>query len=318
MRSQTLLALALALPPAAVAAAAGDATAAPDAPSVPQTVALVAAIGDRVEVVRQLKLSSGHAEPYRRKTLQVSGQALNYAVLRGLDKALMEAEPDARHVLLQWDMPAYVADKVAKADASARQSMVLAALVDHLRSLPERQAWDRIEVIVPGSSDLQTQGLGSRLGGIGFYVQPQVRQEVDMDGLADGSVGMLTSETEGDYRTVNPRTGETSHAPTFVAPFMVFERLIFDAKSMILIKRERHFDHTKYADPDSTSLDVGSQMSGAVLIGKLVESVERSAYRSIRGGTAEVTVTEPKAVPVPCLGLAPGAPSRATEPSCQR
>lgn len=292
MRLIALLALALPL----VAAAA---PAAPNAPSTPQTVALVAAIGDRVEVVRQLKLSSGHAEPYRRKTLQVSGQALNYAVLRGLDKALAEEEPDARHVLLQWDMPADVADKLAKASAGARQDIVLVALVEHLRSLPERQAWDRIEAIVPAYTDLEMQGLGSKLGGIGFYVQPLARQDFDMDGMADGSVGMVNSETEGDYRTVNPRTGETSHASTFVAPFMYFERVTFDAKSMALIKRERHLDHTKYADPDATALDVGSQMNGAALIGKLVESVERSAYRSIRPVTGEVTVTDPKVLPIP-------------------
>lgn len=277
------------------------ATAAPDAPSTPQTVALVAAIGDHVEVVRQLKLSSGHVEPYKRKTLQLSGQALNYAVLRGLDKALTEEEPDARHVLLQWDMPADVADQLAKAGAGARQDILLAALVRHLGGLSERQAWDRIEVIVPAYADQEAQGLGTRLGGIGIYVQPLARQDFDMDGMADdsGSAGMLTSETEGDYRTVNPRTGETAHASTFVAPYMSFERLSFDAKSMALIKRERHFDHTKYADPDSTALDVGSQMNGAALIGKLVESVERSAYRSIRPVTGEVNVSEPKVVPTP-------------------
>lgn len=282
---------ALALPLAAAAA--------PDAPSAPQTVALIAAIGDRVEVVRQLKLSSGHAEPYRRKTLQVSGQALNFAVLRGLDKALAEEEPDARHVLLQWDTPADVADKLAKASPGARHDIVLAALVEHLHSLPDRQAWDRIEVIVPAYADQETQGLGSKLGGIGFYVQPQARQDFDADGIADGSAGIVASETDGDYRTVNPRTGETAHAATFVAPYMVFERLSFDARSMALIKRERHFDHIKYSDPDSTALDVGSQMNGAALIGKLVESVERSAYRSIRPVTGEVTVSEPKAVPAP-------------------
>lgn len=291
MRLSAHFALALALPLAAAAAQ--------DAASPPQTVALIAAIGDRVEVVRQLKLSSAHDEPYRRKVLQVSGQALNYAVLRGLDKALTDEEPGTKHVLLQWDMPADVADKLAKASAGAREDIILAALLQHLGSLPERLSWDRIEVIVPACADLATKGLGPKLSGIGFYVQPLSPQDFDADGIAEGSAGMVTSETEGDYRTVNPRTGETSHASTFLAPYMVFDRLSFDAKSMALIKRERHLDHTKYADPDSTALDVGSQMSGAALIGKLVESAERSAYRAIRPVTEEVTVSEPKVVPVP-------------------
>ncbi|MFG6489930.1 hypothetical protein ACG04R_24855 [Roseateles sp. BYS78W] len=290
MRSAILLALVLPL----------AAAAATDAPSPPKTIALVAAIGDRVDVVRQLKLSSGRAEPYTRKTLQLSGQALNYAVLRGLDKALTEDEPDARHVLLQWDAPAELAGRLAKARAGERQGLVLAALLQHLSGLPERQGWDRIEVIVPAYGDLDAQGLGTGLGGVGVFVQPLARQDFDMDGMANGeAAGMVTSEADGDYRTVNPRTGETAHASTFVAPYMVFERLSFDARTMTLLKRERHEDHTKYADPDSTALDVGSQMSGTVLIGKLVESVERSAYRAIRPVTSSVTASEPKAVPAP-------------------
>ncbi len=291
--------LSLALPLAAAAA--------PNAPSNPQTVALVAAIGDRIEFVRQLKLSSGHAEPYKRKTVQVSGEALNYAVLRGLDKALTEEEPSAQHVLLQWSMPGDVAGKLAKARGGQRQDIVLAALTEHLSGLPERQNWDRIEVIVPAYSDLEMQGVGTRLSGIGVYVQPLAHQDFDLDGMTDGSAGgaIITSETEGDYRTVNPRTGETAQSATYVAPYMYFERLTYDAKSMALIKRERHFDNTKYADLDSTALDVASQMTNAQLIGKLVESVERSAYKSIRQVTGEVTVSDPRPAPASAPASSP-------------
>ncbi|MDY0743181.1 hypothetical protein SNE35_01620 [Paucibacter sp. R3-3] len=302
MRSLALLALTLPL----------AAAAAPDAPpTTPQTVALLAAVGDRVEYVRQLKLSSSRAEPYKRETVQVSNQALNYAVLRGLDKALTDEDPAAQHVLLQWDMPADVAAKMAKARGRERQDIVLASLTEHLRSLPERQGWDRIEVIVPAYSDAEMQGVGTKLSGIGIYLQPNAPQEFDMDGIADGSAAnaVISTETEGDYKTVNPRTGETAHSATYVASYMYFERLTYDAKSMALLKRERHFDNTKYADPDSTALDVGSQMSGAALIGKLVESVERSAYKAIRPVTNEVTASEPKLAPIsssaPASGPAP-------------
>jgi hypothetical protein len=133
------------------------------------------------------------------------------------------------------------------------------------------------------------------------YVQPNERLDFDLDGMTDGSAGgaIIVNAGEGDYRTVNPRTGETAHSATYVAPYMYFERLTYDAKSMALIKRERHFDNTKYADPDSTALDVGSQMTNEQLIGQLVKSVERSAYKSIRQVSGEVSVTEPKVVPVP-------------------
>ena len=187
---------------------------------------------------------------------------------------------------------------------------MLASLTEHLSGLTERQNWDRIEVIVPAYSDAEMQGVGTKLSGIGVYVQPLAPQDFDLDGMGDGSAGgaIITSEAEGDYRTVNPRTGETAHSSTYVAPYMYFERLTYDAKSMALIKRERHFDNTKYADLDSTALDVGSQMTNAQLIGKLVESVERSAYKAIRPVTSEVTASEPKLAPIPASAPASGRP----------
>ncbi|WAC74492.1 hypothetical protein OU995_07175 [Roseateles sp. SL47] len=306
-----VLALALTQPLMVVAAQAGPVT--------PPTLALLAAVGDRIEFVRQLKRSSSKTAPYKRQTLQVSGQALNFAVLRGLDQALTEEEPGAQHVLLQWTMPDDVASRLAKARGNERQGIVLAALTEHLNGLAERQTWDRIEVIVPAYADLEMKGIGTKLSGIGVYVQPVERMDFDLDSMNDGSAAgslIMSQGDDGDEKTVNPRTGETAHASTYVAPYMYFERLTFDAKSMALIRRERHFDNTKYADPDSTALDVASQMSNGELIGKLVKSVERSAYKAIHQTSGEVTVSEPKAVVAP--GAAPGAVPRAAAASGPR
>lgn len=288
-----LAALALVLPLLAIAA--------PNTPAEPkpaQTVALLAAIGDRIEFVRQRESAGSHLEPYTRQTLQVSNQALNYAVLRGLDKAIGEEEPASTRVLLQWTMPADLAERVEKARGAQRQDLVLGALTEHLRGLPARQGWDRVEVVVPAYTFLEMKGMGTKLSGIGIYVQPLARQSIDISGMSDGS-GMsdiATTEVDGDYRTINPNTGETAHSSVYVAPYMYFERLTFDAKSLVLLKRQRFFDNTKYADPMSTALDVSQQMTPQQMMGKLLESVEKSAYKSIRPLTSEVTATEPKAV----------------------
>jgi hypothetical protein len=269
-----------------------------------QTVALMAAIGDRVELVRTLKLSSGKAEPYKRKTMQFSNQALNHAVLRGMDKALSDDEPDAKHVLLEWNSPPDLAAKMAKVNGKERQALVEGTLIEQLKGTPDRQSWDRIEVIVPAYSDLEQEGMGNKLSGIGVYVQGQQQMLFEDDAMTDGA-GAARTETEGDYRTVNPKTGETAHSPTYVAPFMYFERLTFDAKTMALIKRQRFYDNTKYADPDSTALDVGSQMTGQEMVAKMVESVEHSAYKSIRQVNSQVTVTEPVPVSAPAPASSP-------------
>lgn len=134
-----------------------------------------------------------------------------------------------------------------------------------------------------------------------MYVQPLERQTFDLDGLADGSVvgsAVTTTDSDGDYRTIDPKTGAVGHSATYVAPYMYFERLTYDAKTMALLKRQRYFDNTKYADPNSTVQDVGDQLTNDQLIGKLVETVEKSAYRSIHSA-GEVSVTAPRVVVQP-------------------
>ena len=264
-------------------------------PAEPRTVALLAAIGDRIDIVRQREQVGSHLEPYTRKTLQVSSQALNYAVLRGLDRAMSEEEPDTQRVLLQWTMPEDVYAKVSEAIGPERQALVMDALIPHLRGLPQRNDWSRIEVVIPAYTFLQLKGLGTKLAGIGVYVQPLKNQRIELDGLGD----MNLSDAAGDYRTINPRTGETGNSSVYMAPYMYFERLSFDAKTLALLKRQRFFDNTKYADPQSTALDVSPQMTTGELLLKLAESVERSAYRSIRETKGEVTSTVPRPVIAP-------------------
>ena len=276
----------------------------PPAPQGAQTVALLAAIGDRIEVVRQRPAAGSNIEPYTRKALQLNSQALNYAVLRGLDKALTEEEPGAQHVLLQWTMPADLADKVEKARGASRQELVLGALTEHLKSLAARKDWDRIEVIIPAYSYLELRGMGTKLSGIGVYIQPLAHQSIDIS-MVDTTGDISLTDEDGDYRTINPKTGETAKSSVYMAPYMYFERLTYDAKTLELIKRQRFFDNTKYADPMSTALDVSQQMTEVELMGKLVESVERSAYKSIRQTTTAVTATEPKPVAAPAPASAP-------------
>lgn len=276
------------------------------AASAPQVVALVAAIGDRFEVVRQRQQVGSNIEPFTRKVIQVPNQALNYAVLRGLDQAVADAEPQSKRVLLQWTMPAELADRLEKTSGQYRQAIVLEALLPYMRSLPQRQSWDRIEVLVPAFIYTPMKGMGTRLSGIGVYIQPLVNMKINIGDINDNDVAF--TETDGDFRTVNPNTGETAKSSVYVAPYMYFERLTYDARTLEMIKRQRYFSNTKFADPMSTALDVGDQMSPVQTMGKLMETVERAAYRSVRPLTGDVKVT----VPVPIYPTAASAPSAAS------
>lgn len=274
----------------------------PAAPaSQPQVVALLAAIGDRIEIVRQKRSTGSNIEPFTRKRLNVDGQALNFAVLRGLDAAIAEEQPEAQRVLLKWTAPAEMAQKLEQAPGREREEIMMDAVLAYLRTLPQRSEWDRIELIVPSYFFSQMRGMGGKLSGIGFYVQPLSNTSVEFDD--NGSVSF--SDADGDRRTVNPRTGETNRSSTYIAPFMYYQRLTLDARTLEVLARKRQFDNTKYADPLATGIDISQQMPLELMVAKLIETVERSAYQSVRGTRSEVKVSAPQVVTEPAAASAP-------------
>lgn len=283
--------LACAAPAIAQAASAGGAAAAK-----PPVVALVAAVGNQIEYVRQRQGTGSHIEPFGRKLVTIDSQALNFAVLRGLDQAVAEAEPEAQRVMLKWTPPTEVMAALEQALPQKREEIVVESLRTHLRTLPERAQWDRIEAIVPCYFYPGMRGMATKLVGIGVFIQPLAGSTADFDDNGE-LMQNLSAEQEGHNRTIDPNTGAHGRSSTYVAPYMYFNRLTIDARTLQVLATKRQFDNTKYADPNSTARDVGQQMSMAQLMGKLLETVERSAYKSVRGTSSEVTVTNPVELP---------------------
>ncbi|MDM4767327.1 hypothetical protein [Pelomonas sp. SE-A7] len=259
----------------------------------PTTVALIAAVGDQISFVRQRPSTGSHTDPFKRQTVQTQGQQLNYAVLRGLDRALELEEPKTQRVLLSWNPPAEFAEVLDKANTRDRNELLLDELRKYLMAAPERKQWDRIEAIVPHYSWRGTKGMAGKLSGIGIYVQPLAATSFDID--SEGTVNEV-SERNGDYKTVNPKTGEAGKYSTYVAPYFFFDRVTLDAQTLKVLSRKPQLDSVKYHDPDAASLDVGQQMSMADMMGKLLDIAEKSAYRSVRGS---VEVSAPKAIDTP-------------------
>lgn len=266
-------------------------------PAKPATVALIAAVGNQVDVVRQRESTGSHREPFSRKSFAVNGQALNMAVLKGLDQAIEEEEPQAQRVLLAWTAPAEVQRQLASAHGKEREALVLAALQEHLRAMPARAGWDRIEAILPSYFFESVGGLGRKLAGVGFYVQPLSRGAVSPDwGDVDEPVAPdVAPEDESDYKIVDPNTGQHVRSSTYIAAYMYFQRVTLDARTLEVLSRKRQLDNVKYADPNSTALDVADQIPLRVMTGKLLDLAERSAYTSVRG-KSQVFVTQPKVV----------------------
>ncbi|MDM4765218.1 hypothetical protein [Pelomonas sp. SE-A7] len=259
----------------------------------PKVVALIATLGDQLTIVRKRPTRISNVEPYSRKALQVDGQLLNYSVLRGLDAAVAAAEPEARRVMLRWRPSEELTAQLKNASIKNADELLLAALVGQLAQMPQRAEWERIEAIVPSYAYVEKDGMPRRIGGIGIFIQPLGSQ---WDITDEEGVDRTGEYKADDYDTVNPKTGVKGKDSSFVAPYIYFDRLTLDAKTLAVLARKPHYANTKYSDPKSTSMDVMDGLSPADLVSHLSSLVEKAAYQAIRG-KVEVEVGPVKQLP---------------------
>jgi len=251
-----------------------------DAVKPPQTIAMISALGDQLSIVNQRGKRARSLDDFSRRTLQVDPQFLNMAVLRGLDSALAEEEPDSRRIMLSWSATPGLQEQLKDASFEARDALVLDALRERLVQMPQRAEWDRVEAILPRFAWETRVGMPRRLGGIGIYVKPTGNQWALMD---EDGIDRKQEYADPDETTTNPRTGEQQKDTAYVAPFISFERVTLDAKTLAIIARKPQFTHAKYSDPKSNSIDVIDQVSPAEIVTRLNALVEQAAYRSVRG-----------------------------------
>ena len=260
-----------------------------EAAKAPQTIALISTLGDQLSVVKQRGKRASSLDDFSRRTVQVDPQLLNMAVLRGLDRALAAEEPTSHRIMLRWSANPELVEQLQNASFEARDVMVLDALRDRLAQIPQRAEWDRIEAILPRYAWESREGMPSRLGGIGIYVKPTGNQWELLD---EDGIDRRQDYAERDQTTTNPRTGEQHKDKAYVAPFISFERVTLDAKTLAVVARKPQFTHTKFSDPKSKSIDVIEQVSPAEIAAQLDKLVEQAAYRSVRG-SVEVGPVKP-------------------------
>ena len=282
MLKRLLAAVLIALPLAAPAE---------EAAKPPQTIALISTLGDQLSIVKQRGKRARSINDFSRRTLQVDAQMLNMAVLRGLDSALEAEEPGSKRIMLRWSANPGLAEQLQAASFEARDALVLDALRERLSQMPQRADWDRIEAILPRFAWETREGMPNRLGGIGVYVKPTGNQWELLD---EDGIDRKQAYDDPDQTTTNIRTGEQQKDKAYVAPFISFERVTLDAKTLAVIARKPQFTHTKYSDPNSKSIDVIEQVSPAEIVTQLHTLVEQAAYRSVRG-SVEVGPVKPVA-----------------------
>jgi len=255
---------------------------APEAPR-PRTYALVSAVGDQFQYVSRRPSTGTNLEPFRRFTAKVPGGALDRAVLRGLDRTVAANDPGSERLFLSLN-PAEM-ESVRPAD---REKVAIGKVISALEPMKQREGWDKIFVVTPNWRFGEVNGLASKLGGIGVFIQPLERRTGNID-LDANLAGFAEAET------VTPDGKPTSSA-IYVAPFFYTKLWVIDPKTLQVIDSEERFDFRKIYDPNWTATTLERNFTPEQLAEQVETFVERSSSRALREAIGVVTVTDPKAV----------------------
>lgn len=242
-----------------------------------KTIALVAAIGDQFQHVRQKPSVGTNLDPYTRTNLRIPDQSLNLAVLKGLDRAIASEQPDAVRVLLALNVGADMA--IAPKE---REAKVMERLLSALQDMPGRKDWDEIIAITPKWLFSGRQGMGSKLTGIGLYVQP----------LSSGNLAAFGDAVQSISPSTNVETveREDTKSDVYVAPFFYVQVTTFDAKTLRILKQDAKYDFRKTVNKNSAALDVEKGFTPDEMAGVLLDFVEAASVAAVSQRNAQGTV----------------------------
>ena len=276
--------LALALP------AAGQEAPAPKKPTV---YALVSAVGGSITFVRQREqVGSNRVDTFHRLNVPIPDSSLDSAVLRGLARVIRGNEPDAEIVYMRLNPR-----ELEGVTAHKRGEVAIGKLARAFDGTPERMKWDRIIVITPKYLFPGHRGMGSKLEGLGVYVQPLYSATGPSNALGGGVEDLAPGGIASEEDATTPE-GETVRTARYLAPYFYTQLWILDAKTLQVLDTEERYDFQKIYDPHSSALDVQQSFTPEQLSGHLEKFVERSAARSLREAIGTVTVGEPKPIHV--------------------
>ena len=253
------------------------------APAKPRTYALISGIGPDITYVRQVKGTGSHIPPYRRFPLHVADGSVDAAVLRGLDRALAQEEPDSKRVFLRVD-PRALKDIAPHQRGDVISGRVLADLA----AIAERSEWDRIILVTPGFAPVGSDSMGDRLHGVGIYVQPLGRNRT---GFTDSDI-----ETGFDPETVSPTDGKRDRSYKFVAPYFYVDVWIIDARTLQVLERKQRRDFIRLYDPEANTVDIANSIPPQLLADNFNRFVERASAKALNEAVGEVIVNEPRIV----------------------
>lgn len=237
----------------------------------PKTIALVSAVGDQINYVRQRMQTGTHFEGYRRATLNIDDRSIDAAVLRGLDRVIARRHPDSQRVLLRLS-----SGQLDGVQPEHRERVALEKLRAELAKLPQRDKWDQIIVLTPYYRMSEMRGLASKLHGVGIYVQGMDTNIGDFGNAVTG--GQLSVE---GAETKLPDGKPGVRSSKYIALYAYTQIWVLDAKTLAVVKNEPWMFDEKIYDPLSPVLDVAKMLSPEQLAERFEAFTERAAGRAL-------------------------------------
>jgi hypothetical protein len=231
-------------------------------------------------------VGSNVLDHYDRKVIKVPNDAINASVLKGLDNAIAQRDPGSTRILARLN-PLEM-DGVRPAD---REKIAMGKLIATLEKFPQRQEWDTIIVVTPKFQFSERKGMGSKLEGIGVYVQPLESGRMTDDSGAD----ILGSEGE---ETITPEGKPGKRSSTFVAPYNYTQTWVFDARTLKVLETSARYEFQKIYDQESTALNVANSIPIDKLAQIFTTFVEKSVARGVGEALPSIEIGEIKPVAV--------------------
>jgi hypothetical protein len=266
-------------------AACASAHAQPAVAAKPKVYALISAVGDQFTYVTQKQVvGSNILDNYRRDVIKVPNNALNVSILKGLDRAIEQRDPGSTRILATLN--AIEMEGVRPID---REKVAMSKLLAALEKMPQRSDWDTIIVVTPKFQFSERKGMGSKLEGIGVYVQPLESGKLSNEDGAD----ILGSEGE---ETITPDGDPGKRSTRYVAPYNYTQTWVFDAKTLKVVETSARYEFQRVYDQNSTAIDVAKSIPLDKLAGILSTFIERSVARGVGESLPSIEIGEIKPV----------------------
>ncbi len=263
--------------------------AAPVPGAAPKTYALVSAVGSVFQMVAAKYVTGSNIDPFRRLQLPVKDQALNYSVLRGLDRAVAQVDPGAKRILLT--VPAADIEGLGQ---SQRAQAVSDDLLKRLQGFEQRMAWDEIIAVTPRYQHSGTSRMGDKLWGIGAYIY--ALESANIAGDNESGSSAIDIDITEDVRTPDQKRTTSKN---YVAPYAYLRFTVYDAKTLKVLRTVDRLDARKMADPKCAATNVFNCFTPDQYAVMLDSIAETTAAAGIAGKvTGRVEMSDVKVVPI--------------------